>query len=184
MQPQKQHIKFPLDVKTMFSLNSNGNLSNPGFCRIVHYWRSSLAVGLLHQNVLPNQKYFQKKKMFMQYRGESSISPWLKTSSNPPPQSGSNLPPPTPRTSSNMVSALMSGWMAVSCPPRRSCVMPGWHRKKKKKKKRAEGLPPSLHTQATICSETLPVGDSASPSQLPMELSVHLPRLLLTCYLL
>lgn len=57
---------------------------------------------------------------------------WLKTSSNPPPQSGSNLPPPTPRTSSNMVSALMSGWMAVSCPPRRSCVMPGWRTKKKR----------------------------------------------------
>lgn len=25
----------------------------------------------------------------------------------------------------------MSGWMAVSCPPWRSCVMPGWHTKKK-----------------------------------------------------
>lgn len=31
-----------------------------------------------------------------------------------------------------MVAALMSGWMAVSCPPRRSCVMPGWHTQKKR----------------------------------------------------
>lgn len=60
---------------------------------------------------------------------------WSKTSSNPAPQSGSNLLPPTPRTNSSMVAALMSGWMAVSCPPRRSCVMQGWHTLKKKGKK-------------------------------------------------
>lgn len=54
----------------------------------------------------------------------------------------------------------------------------------KKKKRGQEGLPPNLHTQATICSETLPVGHSTSSSQPPMELSVHLPQLLLTCYLL
>lgn len=31
-----------------------------------------------------------------------------------------------------MVSALMSGWMAVSCPPWSSCMMPGWHTHKKR----------------------------------------------------
>lgn len=46
----------------------------------------------------------------------------------------------------------------------------------------AGGLPSRLHTQATICSKTLPVGFSTSSSQLPMELSLHLTQLLVTCY--
>lgn len=59
-----------------------------------------------------------------------------------------------------------------------------WCQGDAQKKKGQEGMPPSLHTKATICSETLPVGDSVSSSQPPMELSVHLPCLQLTCCLL
>lgn len=94
------------------------------------------------QFLLPSEKKCKKTNKYHSARVKVQHYPWtvlfhffffvnqgLKTSSNPPPQSGSNLPPPTPRTSSYMMCALMSGWMAVSCPPRRSCMMPGWQKR-------------------------------------------------------
>lgn len=93
-----------------------------------------------NQYLLPSEKKCKKQISITAHEWKSNIIPeqscsifffvnqGLKTSSNPPPQSGSNLPP-TPRTSSYMMCALMSGWMAVSCPPRRSCMMPGWQKR-------------------------------------------------------
>jgi len=71
----------------------------------------------------------------------------------------------------------------VSCPLRRTCGMPGWHTHTLWK--RARRIATISHTQATICSESLPVGCGASSSRPPVELSVKQPQLLATrCFTL